>query len=136
MLENSIFMQDGASPNIVRRVKYVLRTSFGKDCVLIRHFPHAWPPKSPDCRPFDFWLWSSMKSQVYCDRPTTIGRLKYSIQCIFLTKITDMLFFYYSYCRGMTVHMLRMCSEEHHPCFVILVMLIIAFLITCYATCW
>ena len=41
LLEGTIFMQDGTPPYIARRVKDLLRTSFGADCVLSRHFCHA-----------------------------------------------------------------------------------------------
>ncbi|GFW52636.1 dedicator of cytokinesis protein 1 [Trichonephila clavipes] len=43
LLERTIFMQDGAPPHIARRVKDLLRRSFGDDRVLSRHFHHAWP---------------------------------------------------------------------------------------------
>ncbi|GFV42205.1 uncharacterized protein TNCV_3164361 [Trichonephila clavipes] len=57
LLERTIFMQDGAPPHIARRVKDLLRMSFGDDRVLSRHFHHAWPPRSPDLSPCDYWLW-------------------------------------------------------------------------------
>ncbi|GFY31889.1 uncharacterized protein TNCV_2620261 [Trichonephila clavipes] len=58
--------------------------SFGDDRVLSRHFPHAWPPRSPDLSPCDYWLWGYLKSQVYRDRPTSLGMLKDNIllQCL------------------------------------------------------
>ncbi|GFT34964.1 uncharacterized protein TNCV_786771 [Trichonephila clavipes] len=56
LLERTIFMQDGAPPHIARRVKDLLRRSFGDDRVLSRHFHHAWPPRSPDLSPCDYWL--------------------------------------------------------------------------------
>ena len=49
-------MQDGAPPHIARRVKDLLGTSFGDNRVLSRHFPHAWPPRSPDLSPYDYWI--------------------------------------------------------------------------------
>ncbi|GFU87479.1 uncharacterized protein TNCV_2446131 [Trichonephila clavipes] len=51
LLERTIFMQDGAPPQIARRLKDLLRRSFGDDRVLSRHFHHAWPPRSPDLSP-------------------------------------------------------------------------------------
>ncbi|GFU87571.1 uncharacterized protein TNCV_2934931 [Trichonephila clavipes] len=68
LLERTIFMQDGAPPHIARRVKDLLRRSFGDDRVLSRHFHHVWPPRSPDLSPCDYWLWGYLKSQVYRDR--------------------------------------------------------------------
>ncbi|GFW42081.1 uncharacterized protein TNCV_1905391 [Trichonephila clavipes] len=62
LLERTIFMQDGAPPHIARRVKDLLRKSFGDDRVLSRHFHHAWPPRSPDLSPCDYWLWGYLKS--------------------------------------------------------------------------
>ncbi|GFY32051.1 uncharacterized protein TNCV_2621881 [Trichonephila clavipes] len=41
LLERTIFMQGGAPPHIARRVKDLLRRSFGDDRVLSRHFHHA-----------------------------------------------------------------------------------------------
>ena len=55
LLEGTIFMQDGTAPHIARRVKDILRTSFGDDRMLSRHFRHAWPPMSPDLSPCDYW---------------------------------------------------------------------------------
>ncbi|GFT52303.1 uncharacterized protein TNCV_1065261 [Trichonephila clavipes] len=56
LLERTIFMQDGTLPHIARREKDVLCRSFGDDRVLSRHFHHAWPPRSPDLSPCDYWL--------------------------------------------------------------------------------
>ncbi|GFT57393.1 uncharacterized protein TNCV_2035191 [Trichonephila clavipes] len=87
LLERTIFMQDGAPPHIARCVKDLLRRSFGDDRVLSRHFHHAWPPRSPDLSPCDYWLWGYLKSQVYRDRPTSLGMLKGNIrlQCLTIT---------------------------------------------------
>ncbi|GFU80118.1 uncharacterized protein TNCV_579981 [Trichonephila clavipes] len=87
LLERTIFMQDGAPPHIARRVKDLLRRSFGDDRVLSRHFHHAWAPRSPDLSPCDYWLWGYLKSQVYRDRPTSLVMLKDNIrlQCLTIT---------------------------------------------------
>ncbi|GFU08424.1 uncharacterized protein TNCV_2901711 [Trichonephila clavipes] len=92
LLERTIFMQDGAPPHIARRVKDLLRRSFGDDRVLRRHFHHAWPPRSPDLSPCDYWLWGYLKSQVYRDRPTSLGMLKDNIRLQCLTITPDMLY--------------------------------------------
>ncbi|KAJ4442652.1 hypothetical protein ANN_04241 [Periplaneta americana] len=31
------------------------------DCVISRHCPTMWPPRSPDFNPADFWLWGYLK---------------------------------------------------------------------------
>ncbi|GFT56793.1 uncharacterized protein TNCV_1268851 [Trichonephila clavipes] len=54
LLERTIFMQDGVPPHIARRVKDLLRRSFGDDRVLSRYFHHAWPTRSPDLSPCDY----------------------------------------------------------------------------------
>ncbi|GFU25075.1 uncharacterized protein TNCV_568301 [Trichonephila clavipes] len=92
LLERTIFMQDGAPPHIARHVKDLLRRSFGDDRVLSRHFHHAWPPRSPDLSPCDYWLWGYLKSQVYCDRPTSLGMLKDNIRLQCLTITPDVLY--------------------------------------------
>ncbi|GFV83887.1 uncharacterized protein TNCV_387951 [Trichonephila clavipes] len=45
---------------------------FGDDRVPSHHFHHAWPPRSPDLSPCNYWLWGYLKSQVYRDRPTSL----------------------------------------------------------------
>ncbi|GFU82751.1 uncharacterized protein TNCV_265481 [Trichonephila clavipes] len=73
LLERTIFMQDGAPPHIARRVKDLLR-------------------RSPDLSPCDYWLWGYLKSQVYRDRPTSLGMLKDNIRLQCLTITPDMLY--------------------------------------------
>ncbi|GFW49407.1 uncharacterized protein TNCV_3059141 [Trichonephila clavipes] len=85
-------MQDGAPPHIARRVKDLLRRSFGDDRVLSRHFHHTWPPRSPDLSPCDYWLWGYLKSQEYRDRLTSLGMLKDNIRLQCLTITPDMLY--------------------------------------------
>ncbi|GFT99002.1 uncharacterized protein TNCV_3793841 [Trichonephila clavipes] len=92
LLERTIFMQDGAPPHIARCVNDLLRRSFGDDRVLSRHFHHAWPPRSPNLSPCDYWLWGYLKSQVYHDRPTSLGMLKDNIRLQCLTITSDMLY--------------------------------------------
>ena len=87
-----IFMQDCAPPHIPRRVKDLLRTLFDDDHVLSCHFHHAWLPRSPDLSPCNYWLWGYLKSQLYHDRPTSLGMPKDNIQCQSLTITPDMLY--------------------------------------------
>ena len=39
----------------------------------------AWPPRSPDLTPLDFFLWSEVKRLVYISEPTTVEQLKQRI---------------------------------------------------------
>ncbi|KFM73750.1 hypothetical protein X975_08779, partial [Stegodyphus mimosarum] len=64
-LREMIFMQDGAPPHVAVRVQQMLRQKFTTERVISRYFPTAWPPRSPDITPCDFWLWSYLKSKVY-----------------------------------------------------------------------
>ncbi|GBM75493.1 hypothetical protein AVEN_183809-1 [Araneus ventricosus] len=64
-VDSTIFMQDGAPPHIATPVKQLLNLHFGIDRIISRHFPTAWPPRSPDLNPCDFWLWSYLKDVVY-----------------------------------------------------------------------
>jgi hypothetical protein len=70
LLDNLIFMQDGAPPH------------FGGLRWLDDHFPerwmgrgtraypapYPWPPRSPDLTPMDFYLWGYVKTRVYRDK--------------------------------------------------------------------
>jgi hypothetical protein len=38
--------------------------------------PVAWPPRSPDLTPSDFFLWGCVKDQVYSQRVNTLGEVK------------------------------------------------------------
>ncbi|GFT37031.1 uncharacterized protein TNCV_175491 [Trichonephila clavipes] len=44
-----------------------------------RAFPTAWPPRSPDLNPSDFWLWGYLKNLAYRRRLITLADLKDSI---------------------------------------------------------
>ncbi|GBN90917.1 hypothetical protein AVEN_239312-1, partial [Araneus ventricosus] len=54
-------MQDGAPPHIAATVKQLLNLHFGNGRIISRHFLTAWPPRSPDLNPCDFWLWRLTK---------------------------------------------------------------------------
>ncbi|GFV35673.1 uncharacterized protein TNCV_1892831 [Trichonephila clavipes] len=45
----------------------------------IHALPTAWPPRSPDLNPCDFWLWGYLKNLVYRGRRITLVDLKDSI---------------------------------------------------------
>ena len=60
-------------------VKQFLSHTFNER-IISRSFSFAWPPRSPDIAPPDYWLWGSIKHRVYANHPTTIQDLKDSIQ--------------------------------------------------------
>jgi len=41
--------------------------------------PVAWPPRSPDMNPLDFYLWGHVKSIVYKNAPNNIADLRQRI---------------------------------------------------------
>ncbi|GBL93848.1 hypothetical protein AVEN_153614-1 [Araneus ventricosus] len=63
-LETTVF-KDGASPHIAGPVQALLRAHSGDVRVISRSFLTAWPPRSPDLNPCDFWLWGFLKDRVY-----------------------------------------------------------------------
>lgn len=73
------FQQDGATAHTARVSMSKLRDIFpGK---LISKFGDiAWPPRSPDLTPCDFFLWGYLKSKVYCNNPRTISALQENIR--------------------------------------------------------
>ncbi|KFM75033.1 hypothetical protein X975_05140, partial [Stegodyphus mimosarum] len=59
-----IFMRDGTPPHVAVQVQQILRQKFTTERVISRYFRTAWPPRSPDLTPCDFWLWGYLKSKV------------------------------------------------------------------------
>ncbi|CAK1596564.1 unnamed protein product [Parnassius mnemosyne] len=58
------FQHDGAPPHVVRFVCARLTELFD-DHWIGRQGPHAWPPRSPDLTPLDFFLWGYVKERVF-----------------------------------------------------------------------
>lgn len=72
------FQQDGAPPHYHRAVREYLTEEFGTRWIG-RGGPVAWPPRSPDLTPLDFFLWSEIKRLVYVSEPTDVQELKQRI---------------------------------------------------------
>jgi len=58
------FQHDGAPPHYSRIVREYLHASFPNRW-LGRGGPVAWPPRSPDLTPLDYYIWGHMKTLVY-----------------------------------------------------------------------
>ena len=58
------FQHDGAPPHYSRLVREYLNASF-RNRWLGRGGPVAWPPRSPDLTPLDYYIWGHMKTLVY-----------------------------------------------------------------------
>lgn len=58
------FQHDGAPAHHSRIVREVIDGEFGERWIG-RGGPHAWPDRSPDLTPLDFFLWGYIKDQVF-----------------------------------------------------------------------
>jgi hypothetical protein len=72
------FMQDGAPPHFAVTVRQHLDMVFGQRWIG-RGGPVAWPPRSPDITPCDFWLWVHVKAEVYKTEIIDINDLRNKI---------------------------------------------------------
>ncbi|GBM45707.1 hypothetical protein AVEN_14150-1 [Araneus ventricosus] len=61
---NIWFMHDGAPAHFSSTVRKFLNAAFPTRWIE-RGGPVAWPPRSPDLNPLDFFFWEHMKSLVY-----------------------------------------------------------------------
>lgn len=58
------FQHDGAPPHFAAEVRRFLNEAYGHRWIG-RGGPVAWPPRSPDINPLDFYLWGHVKEIVY-----------------------------------------------------------------------
>jgi hypothetical protein len=84
------FQQDGAPPHYALTVRSWLDKRFPDDRWIGRQGPIAWPARSPDLTPCDFFLWGYLKEVVYRERPTTIEQLKSRIRTASAEILEDM----------------------------------------------
>lgn len=73
------FQQDGATAHTSRDSMAKLRSLFPRK-LISRFGDIAWPPRSPDLTPCDFFLWGYLKSRVYSNSPSTIKALQENIR--------------------------------------------------------
>lgn len=69
-LRGMYFQQDGAPAHYARRVRDLLDNKYPGRWIG-RGGPRAWPPRSPDITPLDFYLWGHVKTLVYTGRVIT-----------------------------------------------------------------
>lgn len=97
---------DGAPPHYSRVTRDYLNTTF-RDRWIGRGGPVAWPPRSPDLNPLDFFLWGYMKSAMYdtpiVDEEDLVARL--AIVAGNVRDIPDI----FERVRGSLLHRLRLC---------------------------
>lgn len=76
---NLWYHHDGAPPHRVRPVQQFLNNVYGERWIGTNG-PILWPPKSPDLTPLDFYLWGTLKNEVYKTASRDINHLKEKIQ--------------------------------------------------------
>ncbi len=89
-LSEALFQQGGAPGHWAVSVRNWLDNKFPRRWIG-RGGPIAWPPRSPDLTPLDFFLWGYLKSQVYVNRPRTLDQLKTNIEVACNTITVEML---------------------------------------------
>ncbi|GBN56822.1 hypothetical protein AVEN_33068-1 [Araneus ventricosus] len=82
---------DGAPPHIANPVKQLLKRPFGNARIISRHFPTAWPSRSPDLNPLDFWMWGYLKAVVFSNPIAHLAELKARIAQHILNVIPETL---------------------------------------------
>lgn len=85
-----ILQLDGAPAHFATNVRHYLDRKFDNKWIG-RGGPVAWPPRSPDLTPMDFFLWGYVKSVVYKNQPTTVDNMKQKIRDAFQTITPNML---------------------------------------------
>lgn len=85
---NMYYQQDGAPPHYGRQVREYLSDRFGTHWIG-RGGPVAWPPRSPDLTPLDFYLWGDVKRLVYTDEITSVTQLRAKVISAFDTIKTN-----------------------------------------------
>lgn len=77
------FQQDGCPAHSTREVMEVLRNTFD-DNIISNNGPIAWPARSPDITPPDFYLWGHAKNEVYeFSPPETRLELEHRVRDVF-----------------------------------------------------
>ena len=77
--QRMILQHDGAPPHYSRQVIEHLNQAFPGRWIG-RGGPHAWPARSPDLTPLDFYLWGHMKTLVYKTKVNSREELLHRIQ--------------------------------------------------------
>lgn len=74
---NIVWQQDGAPPHNARQVRLFLDESY--HTWIGTHGPIAWPPRSPDLTPLDYFLWGTLKEEIYKEGSNTPETLQNKI---------------------------------------------------------
>ena len=75
LLNNAVWMQDGASPHRARDVMDLLRLTFGSRLLALNSKEgEDWAPSSPDLTPMDVFVFPYLNSLVYNPLPMTLKK--------------------------------------------------------------
>lgn len=88
--QNALFQQDGAPPHTTREVRSLLNELFPNSWIG-RYGPRAWPARSPDLTPPDFFLWGFVKDKVFETSVSNITQLKRRITTAIRSVTQEML---------------------------------------------
>lgn len=73
------YMHDGAPAHYTNNVRTCLSDNFGSWIGRGEGAEIAWPARSPDLNPLDFFLWSFVRSKAYRIQPDSIEDLKLKV---------------------------------------------------------
>lgn len=88
-LDGMFFQQDGATCHTTAPTIDLLKQKFPETLISLdardprriqQLRPDAWPPRSCDLTPLDYFLWGYVKSLVYANKPQSIEDLKRNIE--------------------------------------------------------
>lgn len=71
-----VYMHDGAPAHTARSVADFLTNTFSHHIGGDQRAFIAWPPRSPDLNPLDFYLWGDAKCNVYKTQSSTLDELR------------------------------------------------------------
>jgi hypothetical protein len=107
-----MWFQHDAAPPHYRHVRQYLDNWRG-DHWIGRGGPVAWPARSRDLTPLDFFLWSFVKQEVYQEKPTTSEDMKNRIRNVFQTIRRETL----ANVRETVIRRLNLCLEQNGQIF-------------------
>ena len=76
---NIWFQQEGATCHTAEAILDVLGNVF-EDRIISRKADVAWPPRSCELTPLDYYVWGVVKDKYYADKPQAIDALKDNIR--------------------------------------------------------
>ena len=81
-LEHIFYQQDGAPPHNSQLVTNFLEDTFNRNWIG-NNGPYLWPPRSPDLSVLDYFIWGTIKNQVYNTPLTTMEDCKERVRNAF-----------------------------------------------------